>query len=81
MFSYNEHNRPRARVVCLHKYAVADKNQYDILGEFSFDTDGLTDLPEHPDGGPRYIERSADEIVVAYLDQAIERCPSKFLQV
>jgi len=80
MFSYNEHSRPLARVMCLHKYTVADKVHYESLGTFAFDSDGLTDLEENPEYGPRYMERCADEIVVAYLDLAVARYPKKFSQ-
>ncbi|MFC5480565.1 hypothetical protein [Massilia suwonensis] len=75
LITYNKHDRATGRVVCLNKNATFEKVQYDYLGEFSVDTNGYTNLPEHPQRGARTISQNGDEIVIAYLDKAVKQGP------
>jgi hypothetical protein len=76
VMSYGHASRARGRVLCLYKYSVADKTHFDLLGEFTFSSTGDTDLPPVSDGSTRTMGGSADEIVLHYLDKAIESGPN-----
>lgn len=78
LFVTYKESRAIGRVICLHKYGVLEKANFDILGEFTFDPAGQTDFPPLPNGEMRTLAGSADEIITAFLDQAIESGPDKF---
>jgi hypothetical protein len=73
-------DKPYGRVVCLHKYNLFGKDDYDVLGEFGFDRSGNTDLSPSTDGMIRTLSGNADEIVVEFLDKAIEQGPQALAQ-
>lgn len=76
LITFNKHNRTTGRVVCLNKIAVNDEVHYDYLGEFGFEVDGTTTLPENPEFGLRTMRGNIDEVVIGYLDKAIEQGPN-----
>jgi hypothetical protein len=79
LLGYKDGNA-NGRVVCLNKYLVCDKPHYDILGEFNFDQSGRTDLGADERGNIRIMDGHADEIVVGWLNKAIEQGPQAFAQ-
>jgi hypothetical protein len=76
-FTYEKDN-PIGRVVCLHKYLIFEKVHFNFLGEFTFDSLGQTNLPPEANGELRTLVRNADEIIITFLDKAIEFGPTEF---
>jgi hypothetical protein len=72
--------KANGRVVCLHKYRVFEKDYFDVLGEFNIDLNGCTDLSPSTDENMRRTAGNADEIVLEFLDKAIEQGPQAFAQ-
>lgn len=78
LFLTYKETRVVGRVICLHKHAAFEKITFDVLGGFTFDPAGNTDLPPLPHDEKRTLSGSSDEIVTAFLDQAMEFGPDKF---
>lgn len=68
-------NRVSGRVVCSHLYLAGTKQHSDVLGEFSFDQSGRTDMGADERGNIRIMDGHADEIIAAWLKKAIEQRP------
>lgn len=66
------------RVICFHKYQLFEKVRFHFLGEFAFDPSGKTDLPLEDDGTHRTLSKNSDEIIIEFLDQAVEGGPPDF---
>jgi hypothetical protein len=73
-------NRASGRVVCLHMYLVGTKQHCDVLGEFSFDQSGRTDMGADDRGNIRLMDGHADEIIAAWLNKAMEHGPQALQQ-
>jgi hypothetical protein len=62
--------RPRARVVCIHCHCTYGAPVQAILGAFSFDPDGTTDLDPDIDGSYPRMDADAPAIVLRFLEAA-----------
>lgn len=76
-----QNNTAAGRVTCLHKYVTFEKVRFDVIGRFSFGPSGDTDLPPNSRGQIRTLANCADEIVMSFLDKAIESGPSVFAHI
>ena len=76
--TYSDKDKTIGRVVCLHKYMALEKVRFDILGNFTFDPAGSTDLPLDNDGETRTLANSHGDIVMHFLDEAIAAGAQEF---
>ena len=64
--------QPRARVVVMHCHCTFGLPIQDLLGSFHFDDDGVTDLLCDTDGQFPRMDSDAPEIVLRFLDAAMD---------
>ena len=61
----------RGRVVCIQCHCTYGEARQDVLGSFTFGSDGQTDLPPDAAGAYPNLHRHAPAIVLHFLDAAL----------
>lgn len=61
---------PRGRVVCMQCHCTYGTPIQQLLGTFTFDEDGVTDLPPGLDNSAPRMDSDAPDIVLRFLDAA-----------
>lgn len=69
---YDQQNRPKGKVVCVHRYPLHTEVSSDVLGVFAFDQLGQTDIGCGANGAVYTMAGHADHIVLMYLDKAAQ---------
>jgi hypothetical protein len=62
--------KPLGRVVCMQCHCTYGTPKQDLLGTFSFDEGGVTDLPPDADGVFPRMDSEAPDIVLRFLNAA-----------
>jgi hypothetical protein len=67
---FNDAFEPRGRAICTYCHSTYGQPLQDNLGGFVFDRDGVTDLEPGADGEPISLAANAEQIVLAFLEEA-----------
>jgi hypothetical protein len=67
---FNDAFEPRGRVICTHCHQTYGPQMQTLLGGFTFDSEGMTDLENNVDGQPISLETNAQQIVLTFLERA-----------
>jgi hypothetical protein len=68
---FNDAFEPRGKVVCTQCHSIHGSPVQDILGGFTFDTEGMTDLEICLDGQAIMLDEGAPQIILAFLARAM----------
>jgi hypothetical protein len=68
VFSFDR--RPLGRVVCMHCHCTYGTPAQDLIGAFTFDDNGVTDLLADQEGNFPRMDSDAPEIVLRFLNAA-----------
>lgn len=73
---FNDDFEPRGQVICMHCRRTCGNPVRDMLGTFTFDSEGLTDLDAGIDGQPVDLHAGAPQIILTFLERAFtaNRC-------
>lgn len=70
VFSFDR--RPLGRVLCMHCHCAYGTHVQNLLGAFTFDEDGVTNLAPDQEGGRLRMDSDAPEIVLRFLNAAFD---------